>query len=160
MRQCHWKLRIPQHDCEACDFIITPTADGTWGRSCGVGFLTMEGVAVQPILPQGAAWRRLHALRRVHAVRLMPSRGLPLGLMLVSVYAPQQARELEAERLQFMALFLDFIHSLDRQSPLLLLGDFNGTICPTRDYFAGGAGRTACPLLMRLLGPGGPLIDV
>lgn len=137
-----------------------PTPGGTWGRACGVGFLAVEAVALQAVLPKGAAWRRLHAIRRVHAVRLAPSTGLPLGLLLISVYAPQQSRALETERLQFAAAFLDFVHSLDMQVPTLLLGDFNGTTCPSRDYMSGGAGRLACPLLMRLLGPGGPLVDV
>ena len=137
-----------------------PTPGGTWGRACGVGFLAVEAVALQVVLPHGAAWRRLHAIRRVHAVRLAPRPGLPRGLLLVSVYAPQQSRALEVERLQFAATFLDFVHSLDMQVPTLLLGSFNGTTCPSRDYMSGGAGRLACPLLMRLLGPGGPLVDV
>ena len=137
-----------------------PTPGGIWGRARGVGFLAAEGVALQPTLPIGASWRRLHAMRRVHAVRLAPSPGLPLGLLLVSVYAPQQSRALQGERVQFAAAFLDFIHSLDMQVPTLLLGDFNGTVCPARDYLAAsGARRPACPLLMRLLGPGAPFVD-
>ena len=72
-----------------------PTPGGTWGRACGVGFLAAEAVALQAVLPKGTAWRRLHAMRRVHTVRLAASPGLPLGLLLVSVYAPQQARALE-----------------------------------------------------------------
>ena len=123
-------------------------------------FLAVEAVALQVVLPHGAAWRRLHAIRREHAVPLAPRPGLPRGLLLVSVYAPQQSRALQVERLQFAATFLDFVHSLDMQVPTLLLGDFNGTTCPSRDYMSGGAGRLACPLLMRLLGPGGPLVDV
>ena len=49
--------------------------------------------------------------------------------------------------------------ALDLQVPTLLLGDFNGSVDPTRDYSAGEQ-RTVCPVLSRLLGPGGPLIDL
>ena len=88
-----------------------PTPGGVWGRACGVGFLAVETVALQAVPPKGVAWRRLHAMRRVHAVRLPPSAELRLGLLLVSVYAPQQTRALEATRVQFAAAFLDFIHA-------------------------------------------------
>ena len=99
-------------------------------------------------------------MRWLHAVRLAPRPGLPLGLLLVTVYAPQQAKELAVLRQQFAAAFLDFIHCVDMQMPVLLLGDFNGTVDPPRDYQgASGARRLACPLLVRLLGPGGPFID-
>ena len=126
-----------------------------------MGFLVDEAVAVEVALPKGAAWWRLHAMRRVHAVRFAPRPGLPRGLLLVSVYAPQQAKELEAQRVVFAAAFLDFIHCLDMQVPALLLGDFNGTVNPPRDYQgASGARRLACPLLVQLLGPDGPFVDV
>ena len=138
---------------------VAATAGGLWGRSCGVGFLAAEAVALQVALPKGAAWRRLHAMRRVHAVRLAPSAGLPLGLLLVSVYAPQQGLPAESERENFAAAMLDLVHSLDMQVPTLLLGDWNGTVCPARDYMSGGR-RSPCPLLARLLGPGAPLVDV
>ena len=44
--------------------------------------------------------------------------------------------------------------TLEMQLPTLLLGDFNGTITPVRDYSKGDG--TVCPLLSRSLGPGGP----
>ena len=48
---------------------------GGHGDSCGVGVLAMPGVAVSPVLPVGAAWRRLHAMARVHAVLVPPRPG-------------------------------------------------------------------------------------
>ena len=42
------------------------------GDSCVVGVLASPGVVVAPLLPQGAAWRRLHAMARVHAVLVPP----------------------------------------------------------------------------------------
>ena len=63
-----------------------------YGRSCGVGFVTAQGVAVSPVVPKGAAWRQLHAMRRLHALQLAPRPGLPRGLLLFSVYAPLHVR--------------------------------------------------------------------
>ena len=126
---------------------------------CGV--FGNGGTTLKVVLPKGAAWRRLHAMRRVHTVQIAPNSGLPLGALLVSVYAPQQSHATEAERVQFAAAFLDFVHALDMQVPTLLLGDFNGTVFPARDYLGvSGARRSACPLLTRLLGPGAPWTDV
>ena len=73
-------------------------ANKVWGRACGVGFLVNEAVAVEVALPKGAAWWRLNAMRWVHAERLAPCPGLPRGLLLVSIDAPQQAKELETQR--------------------------------------------------------------
>eukprot|EP00667_Euglena_gracilis_P032813 EG_transcript_51541 len=36
------------------------------GKSCGVGFLWRQGIAVLPAMPACPAWRRLHAMRRLH----------------------------------------------------------------------------------------------
>ena len=58
----------------------------------------------------------------------------------------------------FVAAFLDFVAGLDMQIPTLFLGDFNGTVCPDRYYSSGLAGVSS--LLTRLLGPGGPLVDL
>ena len=69
---------------------VTPHRAGGRGDSCGVGFLASPGVAVSPIMPQGAAWRRLHAMARVHAVQVPPRTGLPAGLRIFSVYVPLQ----------------------------------------------------------------------
>ena len=138
------------------------TARGeTFGRSCGVGFVTMQGIAVSPVLPVGSAWRLLHALGRLHAVRLPPRAGLPRGLLLVSIYAPLQQLSSTVERLRFTNALLEVTHTLDMQVPTLLLGDFNGSVCPERDFRgASGRSRPACPLLAQLLGPGGAWIDV
>ena len=67
---------------------VPPVARQVFGRSCGVGFVARQGVAISPVKPVGAAWRRLHVLGRLHAVRVPPRPGLPLGLLLFSVYAP------------------------------------------------------------------------
>ena len=44
------------------------------------------------------------------------------------------------------------------QIPTLLLGVFNGSVAPDRDL-PGGRGLV-CRLLSRLLGPGGPVVDL
>ena len=78
-----------------------------------------------------------------------------------SRYAPLQTRVAETERMHFVAAFLDLVHTLDMQTPTLFLGDFNGTVCPSRDYLgASSARRPTCPLLQQLLGPGAPLVDL
>jgi hypothetical protein len=52
-------------------------------------------------------------------------------------------------------------HTLDLQTPTLLMGDFNGSICPSRDNLgASGGSRPACALLTQLLGPGAAWVDV
>ena len=38
------------------------------------------------------------------------------------------------------------------------MGDFNGSVCPTRDYSKGDG--FVCSMLARLLGPGGPFLDL
>ena len=60
---------------------------GGHGVSAGVGLLAMPGIAVSPLPPQGAAWRRLHAMARLHGVIFPPRPGLSLGLRVFSVYA-------------------------------------------------------------------------
>ena len=52
---------------------------------------------------------------------------------------------------------MDVMAILDMQIPALFMGDFNGTVAPDRDYPSGEG--SVCPLLTRLLGPGGPLRD-
>ena len=54
----------------------------------------------------------------------------------------------------FVSTFLEMLSALDMQVPNLLLGDFNGGMFPDRD-FSDGKGQV-CPLITRLLGPGGP----
>ena len=67
---------------------VPPLRASDHGRSCGVGFLVAHGVAVSHSPPVGCAWRMLHSLRRLHAVRIPPRPGLPQGLLLFSIYAP------------------------------------------------------------------------
>ena len=88
-------------------------AGGTFGRSCGVGFLAAAGLALVPVLPVGAAWRRLHCLGRLHAVRVAPRPGLPQGLLLFSIYAPLQTRQQQAERARFIEAIKEVVHGLD-----------------------------------------------
>ena len=61
---------------------VKAVGNGTFGRSCGVGFVAQPGVALLPALPVGAAWRWLHQVGRLHAVRLAPRADLPRGLLL------------------------------------------------------------------------------
>ena len=140
---------------------VPPTAHAVYGRSCGVGFVVKKGVALTPTAPVGAAWRRLHAMGRLHAVKLPPRTGLPLGMLLLSVYAPLQVRAQQDARERFVALMLEVTHGLDMQMPTLLMGDFNGSADPAKDFLStSGQRRPVCPLLAHLLGPGGAWVDV
>ena len=136
-----------------------PMANSPHGRSCGVGFVATSGVALSPVLPLGSPWRMLHSVRRLHAVQLPPRLGLPHGLLLLSVYAPLQERQLSAERARFVDAMLAVTHTLDMQVPTLLMGDFNGALIPAQDC-RGTHPRPPCPLLSQLLGPGGAWVDV
>ena len=60
---------------------VREAAGVVWGRSCGVGFLAKQGVALSSVVPRGVAWRRLYAMGRLHAVQLAPRPGLPQGLL-------------------------------------------------------------------------------
>lgn len=137
-----------------------PVGSSPHGRSCGVGFVATRGVPLSPLLPQGAPWRMLHAMRRLVAVQFPPRPGLPHGLQLVSLYAPLSTQP--TERARFVLALLELTHSLDMQIPTLLLGDFNGSLCPARDVASGAHGHSlpVCPLLAALLGPGGAWVDV
>lgn len=140
---------------------VPPQPGQEFGRSCGVGFLAAPGVALMPVLPCGAAWRRLHALGRLHGVRLAPRLGLPNGILLLSVYVPLQVKRCEVERARFVEAMIQVTTALDMQVPTLLLGDFNGSLYPSRDFRSeSGQRRPACPLLVHLLGPGAPWVDV
>ena len=140
---------------------VPEVAQGVFGRSCGVGFLCKHGLALASVVPKGAAWRRLHAQGRLHAVRLEKRVGLPQGLLLLSVYAPLQVRDQQVARAQFTAMVLEVSHTLDMQMPTLLMGDFNGSMDPPSDFLSSsGHRRPPCPLLSQLLGPGGAWVDV
>ena len=136
-----------------------PLAGSPHGRSCGVGFVAAQGVALSPVLPSGTSWRQLHAMRRLHAVKLAPRPGIPRGLLLLSVYAPLQERQHAVDRSKFTDALLAVTHTLDMQVPTLLMGDFNGALIPARDCRSTHS-RSPCPLLLQLLGPGGAWIDV
>ena len=140
---------------------VRPMVSAVHGRSCGVGFLSRRGLALAAALPVGAAWRRLHAMGRLHAVRLAPRTGLPKGLLLLSVYAPLREHDQRSERASFDLAMMECLHTLDMQVPTLVMGDFNGSLMPAQDYHSlTGARRAACPLLAHLLGPGAPWVDV
>ena len=113
------------------------------GRALGVGFLVRRGLAVTPVPPVGAAGRRLHAMCLWHAVRLPPRPDLPHGLLLASVYAPLADTNHGLDRVRWHELMLEHLHSLDMQVPTLLLGDFNGTILPERDYHSVSGSKRA-----------------
>lgn len=139
---------------------VPSVSGGTYGKSCGVGFVLRSGVAAAAALPMGAAWRWLHHIGRLHGIRLAPRPGLPRGLLLLSVYAPLQTRLQQVERRKFTEALLEVTHTLDLQVPTLLMGDFNGSAVPSRDFLGATSGRrAACPLLTTLLGPGGAWVD-
>ena len=122
-----------------------PLAHSEHSKSCGVGFVSRTGVAVTPALPSCPSWRRLHAMRRLHGVRLAPRPGLPLGVLFLSVYAPLPT---SPERAAFNAVFLAMTHALDMQVPTFLVGDFNNALLPAVDYHsASGARRAPCSLI-------------
>ena len=140
---------------------VPAASGGTFGRSCGVGFVVEAGLAVVPVLPSGAAWRWLHARGRLHAVRIPPRAGLPRGLLVLTVYAPLQVKQQAEERRKYVEAMADVTHQLDMQEPVLLVGDWNGSVCPERDFMGdSGARRAHCELLGRLLGPGAAWVDV
>jgi hypothetical protein len=93
------------------------------------------------VLPVGAAWRRLHAVGRLHAARVMPRPGLPQGVLLLTVYAPLQVRAQLVAREQFVGMMLEVVHGLDMQTPTLLMGDFNGSADPARDFLSSSGAR-------------------
>jgi exonuclease III len=140
---------------------VPPVPGGTYGKSCGVGFVLRSGVAAAAVPPVGAAWRWLHLAGRLHGIRLAPRAGLPHGLLLLSAYAPLQTKQQHVERTKFVAALQEVSHGLDLQVPTLLMGDFNGSAFPGRDFHGTtSARRAACPLLADLLGPGGAWVDV
>ena len=138
-----------------------PLARSVHGRSCGVGFLARRGLALSLARPVGPAWRLLHAMGRLHAVRLGPFPTLPHGLLIVSIYAPLQEHGQATLRERFVNAFQEFSHVLDMQVPTLLVGDFNGSLIPAYDFaHTSTQRRHPCPLLSHLLGPGGAWLDV
>ena len=140
---------------------VRAVSGGTFGRSCGVGFALRSGVAAAAALPVGAAWRWLHHAGRLHGIRLAPRPGLPRGLLMLNIYAPLQTRQHEAARRKFAEALLEVSHALDLQVPTLLVGDFNGSASPGRDFNGESSGRRdACPMLVQMLGPGGAWVDV
>ena len=107
----------------------------------------------------GLAW--LHAQGRLHGVRVPPREGLPRGLLVLSVYAPLQVRRMAVERRKYTEALADVTYQLDMQEPVLLVGDFNGSVNPERDFMGeSGCKRETCGLLRRLLGPGAAWVDV
>jgi hypothetical protein len=126
-----------------------------------VGFVLRAGLAAAAALPVGAAWRWLHRVGRLHGIRLAPRPGLPKGLLLLTLYAPLQTRQQQVERSKFVAALMEVTHGLDLQVPTLLMGDYNGSAFPNRDFLGEtSARRGACPLLTHLLGPGGAWVDL
>ena len=74
-------------------------------------------------------------------------------MLVLTVYAPLQIRQQAVERRKYAEALAEVTHQLDMQEPVLLVGDFNGSICPERDFMGEpGARRGCCGLLGRLLG--------
>ena len=132
-------------------------------KSRGVGFMLGAGISALSVQPIGKAWKTLWLARRLHVAHFPPRRNLPRGLRVLTVYAPVSAPSFEAvsEKQWFSDCFLEFFSVLDMNIPTIVCGDWNGTVHPDRDYEPGGLEqhRQCCPLLSRLVGPGGPLID-
>ena len=77
-------------------------------------------------------------------------------MLLLSVYAPLQVRQQAVLRRKYVEALLEVTHGLDLQEPVLLLGDFNGPVCPGRDFLGeSGHRREHCGLLSKLLAPSG-----
>ena len=126
------------------------------GVRCGVGVLAAPGFAVNPLYPRGSPWARLNQQARLTAVEIPPRRDLPRGLRIFSIYVPlEQDPELKA----FQQALMNLVADMDMQVPTMLLGDFNGSVDPMRDYRR-GADRRASPLLTSLLDPLGPFLDL
>ena len=119
------------------------------GVSGGVGFLAASGVALKGVKPQSPAWTRLHAARRLHVVSVAPGKEFPRGMWLVSVYAPLQSDKKAREI--FDTELWEAVTAWDMNRPMVLMGDFNGVLDVR--------GERQCPLLTRLIGPGGPFVD-
>ena len=82
-------------------------------------------------------------------------------MLILTVYAPLQVKQQAEERRKYVEALADVTHQLDMQEPVLLVGDFNGSVCPERDFLGdSGARRVSCGLLGRLLGPGAAWVDV
>jgi endonuclease/exonuclease/phosphatase family metal-dependent hydrolase len=107
------------------------------GASCGTGFLVAPGRALTSLDPTAGAWRRLHAMGRIHVVRIPDADGSG-HLRVVSVYAPLKMGE---EKEQFAEIMAEMLSEWDMQEPTLLVGDFNGSVNPQEDY---GAGVVVC----------------
>ena len=56
------------------------------------------------------------------------------GLLLMTLCAPLQTRQQQIERGKFAEALQEVTHILDLQEPVLLLGDFNGSAEPGRDF--------------------------
>ena len=81
-------------------------------------------------------------------------------MLLFSIYAPQWRDGQQVERAQFTQSLLEVTCQLVMQIPTLLLGDFNGSALPMRDYHSpAGERRMGCPALTAMLGPGGAWVD-
>ena len=126
------------------------------GNRCGVGVLTAPGVAVTPLHPRGEPWSSLNQQARLTAVEIPPRPDLPRGLRIFSVYAPL---ERDSTCKTFHTTMMRLVSSLDMQVPTLLLGDFNGSADPKRDFHR-GVGRLISPLLTSLLHHLGPFLDL
>ena len=103
-----------------------------------------------------AHYASLHAMSRLHAVLVPPRSGFPSGFRL---FFPS-VRPLQRDpcREVFTTTFMEMVATLDMQVPTIIMDDFNGSVCPTRDYSKGDG--IVCSMLARLLGPGGPLLGL
>ena len=117
------------------------------GNQLGVGILSSPGLALKPVKPNSPTWTRVNSLGRLIVAKLPSSDALPHGLWIASVYTPLQG---SPQREAFNSMFWELVCEWDMQTPIVLLGDCNGSF---------GDHQPTCPLLMKLLGPGGPFLD-
>ena len=126
----------------------------------GVGFVCSPASPARRLPLKGSAGRNLERSQRVCGIMIPPQTLLPRGLQIFSVYAPvQQPNRASAEERQwFCETFGCWVTSIDMGIPTIFVGDWNGSAEPETDYE--GRGQPCCPLLARLLGLGGPLVDL
>ena len=131
---------------------VIPKKGRVKGRSGGVGFVAKTSMPFKPKGGCSPGVMRIEAQGRMAMVVLPPSDDLPRGLHIISIYAPVRG---DKSRDAFTNDLWDAVMEWDMGIPTLLLGDFNGTSPESPSQ-----GHTASQLMTKLVGPGGPFIDI